>query len=464
MFGNNFNNSSSHYQEWPLSKFSFKISIGGFSGELDFETMDGLGATVAKMEFRDGNSKKFHKQHRPTLTSYDPVTLKKGMFQGDSEIYDWFSNVSSGALFGDARTVTIKLTEIDFGMGGLGGSHRVLFQWTLDKAYVTKFTPPSLDGGAESEPAVEELEISYQSFTANANPLVLPSTSMQNKSLPPINLKRTAISEDLTYQKVDLTREVEEADTEAINAARAAAQEQREKDRAAANAANEEARLAAEAEAEAEKEAQKEAFDAAKQAQNDAAAEENEAYEKPEQEEKEEKEEEAANTAEVPDVNVSSGLNPNSVSREAADMNVSENKDAAEKEEQDNLTTSEDIDMEDNSDDEKVDLTREADEMNVSENDEAAEKEEQDNLTTSEDIDMEDNSDDEKVDLTREVEERDIDAINAAREEAKAARDAARDEQNAANEAAREKREEENEKKQDEQRQAREDAIDGDDD
>lgn len=162
-------NASANYNEWPLSKFSFIVNIGGMGGQLEFETMDGLGATVAKMEYRDGNSQKFYKQHRPTLTSYDPVTLKKGVFQGQNDLYDWFSNVSSGSMFGDSRTVTIQLTELNYGAAGSG--HQVHFEWTLEKAYVTKFTPPSLDGGADSEPAVEEVELSYQTFTTSSGPL-----------------------------------------------------------------------------------------------------------------------------------------------------------------------------------------------------------------------------------------------------------------------------------------------------
>ncbi len=150
------------YENWPLSKFSFKVYIRGIVGEVSFETMDGLGATIAKMEFRDGNSQKFYKQHRPTLTSYDPVTLKKGVFESESALYSWFDNVSTTILFGDRRTVVIDLTEI------VGGVHKVMYKWTLEGAYVTKFTPPSLDGGAEGEVAVEEIELSYQTFSAMA--------------------------------------------------------------------------------------------------------------------------------------------------------------------------------------------------------------------------------------------------------------------------------------------------------
>jgi phage tail-like protein len=150
------------HNEWPLTKFAFEISIGGFTGYVSFQGMDGLGATIATMKFRDGNSKSFYEQSRPTLTSYDPVTLKKGVFSGDTDLFDWFSNVSQGSMFSDMRTVTIHLSELT------GGGQTHMYTWTLEKAFVTKFTPSNLDGEADSELAIEEVELTYQSFSMNA--------------------------------------------------------------------------------------------------------------------------------------------------------------------------------------------------------------------------------------------------------------------------------------------------------
>ena len=121
-----------------------------------------MGASIATMKFRDGNSSKFYEQSRPTLTSYDPVTLKKGVFSGDTELFDWFTNVSQGSMFSDMRTVTINLSELT------GGHQTHMFTWTLEKAFVTKFTPSNLDGQADTEVALEEVELTYQSFSMNS--------------------------------------------------------------------------------------------------------------------------------------------------------------------------------------------------------------------------------------------------------------------------------------------------------
>lgn len=152
--------SGSNYNDWPLAKFAFKVSLGG--AVLNFQAMDGLGATIAKMEYRDGNSSKYYKQSRPTLTSFDPVTLKKGTYAGDSALFDWFKNVSQGAFFGDTKDVTITLCE--YTAGGLED----MVTWTLEDAYITKFTPSGMDGEADSELAIEEIELTYQSFNMSS--------------------------------------------------------------------------------------------------------------------------------------------------------------------------------------------------------------------------------------------------------------------------------------------------------
>lgn len=161
----------SAYKDWPLTKYAFEISIGGFTGYVAFQAMDGLGAEIATMKFRDGNSSKFYEQTRPTLTSYSPVTLKKGVFVGDTRLFDWFSNVSQGALFSDMRTVTIHLSEL------AGDKHSHIFTWTLDQAFITKFTPSNLDGEADTEVAIEEVEITYQSFSMNAGASLMGAVS-----------------------------------------------------------------------------------------------------------------------------------------------------------------------------------------------------------------------------------------------------------------------------------------------
>lgn len=145
------------HEKWPLSKFFFQVNINGTT--ISFQACDGLEASTSVMEFRDGNSQKFYKQKRATLTSYSNVTLKKGMFEGDLFMHNWHKGIADGGAFGDMRTVTITLAELQ------GSDSKAMFTWTLEKAFVVKYVPSGLDSTADSEPAIEEMELAYQSFT-----------------------------------------------------------------------------------------------------------------------------------------------------------------------------------------------------------------------------------------------------------------------------------------------------------
>ena len=137
---------------WPIAKFYFSVNLG-FGIELGFQAMEGLSASVEPYEFRDGSSGSFHKEKRPGLVSYDPITLKKGMFMSDTALYKWFDTIRGGSW--DMRDVTIKLKD---------EQGKDVFTWKLKNAFPTKFTPTSLDANDADEVAIEELELACQSW------------------------------------------------------------------------------------------------------------------------------------------------------------------------------------------------------------------------------------------------------------------------------------------------------------
>jgi phage tail-like protein len=143
---------------WPLAKFYFEVSID-WMGTMGFQTCEGLEATVEAYEFRDGNSTTYYKEKRPGLTSFGNITLKKGMFERDDAMYRWFKNVSAGAFFGDLRTVKITLKD-EIGQD--------MYIWTVNRAFVVKYTPTSMDAGSGDEVAIEEMELACQSWTMDA--------------------------------------------------------------------------------------------------------------------------------------------------------------------------------------------------------------------------------------------------------------------------------------------------------
>ena len=143
---------------WALSKFYFEVDFGG-NINIGFQTCDGLQASVEPYEYRDGNSSEMHKQKRPGTVVYDPVTFKKGMFANDMSLYRWFRNVSTGAAFADMRTVKVRLKD---------ENDKTVYTWTLNKAFVTRYTPTTLDADADTEVAVEEIEVQCQFWTMDA--------------------------------------------------------------------------------------------------------------------------------------------------------------------------------------------------------------------------------------------------------------------------------------------------------
>ncbi len=159
--GNSAYNSKSHSNKdgWAQGKFYFEVDFGS-NVNIGFQTCDGLETTIEAYEFRDGNATDFHKQKRPGQVAFSNVTLKKGMFAGDKDLYKWFKNVATGAIFGDMRTVKIRLLDESGG---------VVFTWTLNKAFVVRYAPTSMDANDGDEVAVEEIEIACQSWTLDSS-------------------------------------------------------------------------------------------------------------------------------------------------------------------------------------------------------------------------------------------------------------------------------------------------------
>jgi phage tail-like protein len=146
--------SDSNSGGWALPKFYFEVDLG-MNINMGFQTCDGLESSIDVYEYRDGNATDFHKQKRPGIVNFGNITLKKGMFAGDTALYKWYKNVATGALFGDMRTVVIRLKD---------ERESTLYTWTLNKAFVTKFAPTNMDAHDDGEVAVEELEIACQSW------------------------------------------------------------------------------------------------------------------------------------------------------------------------------------------------------------------------------------------------------------------------------------------------------------
>lgn len=137
---------------WPIPKFYFKVTIGG-KGVIAFQEVSGLDTEYDVMEYRAGNSPEFTTVRMPGLKKHSDITLKKGMFSGDTTLFDYFSSVKMNTVA--RETVTIQL---------LDEAQEPLFTWTLQNAFPKKVTGANLNAKT-SEAAIEEMVLSHEGLT-----------------------------------------------------------------------------------------------------------------------------------------------------------------------------------------------------------------------------------------------------------------------------------------------------------
>jgi phage tail-like protein len=144
---------SNPYGAWPLAKFYFQVTIDEVDTSIGFQAVEGLESEISTMEYRAGNYALWAKTKRPGMMTYSNVTLKKGMFKADANLHDWWKSLETDHMHSARRTVVIEL---------LNEENAVCIRWELQNCFVVKFTPTGLDAEADSEVAIEEMEIAYE--------------------------------------------------------------------------------------------------------------------------------------------------------------------------------------------------------------------------------------------------------------------------------------------------------------
>ena len=122
-------------------------------GEVAFQEVSGLDTEYDIIEYRAGNSVDFSTVRMTGLKKHSDITLKKGMFSGDSALFDYFATVKMNTVA--RETVTIQLLDEE---------HKPLFTWTLKNALPKKVTGASLNA-KNSEAAMEELVLAHEGLT-----------------------------------------------------------------------------------------------------------------------------------------------------------------------------------------------------------------------------------------------------------------------------------------------------------
>lgn len=139
---------SAKKQDWPVGNASFRVSFEG--GTISFEKIVGLKASYKVVEYRQGDSRLQSTVKLPVSVSYSDIVLKKGVFQSDHALYDWFNTVPTGANF--RKTVRIDLMNEAF---------EPILSWTLNNAFPKEIIYGELDAMNASY-AIEELVLTHE--------------------------------------------------------------------------------------------------------------------------------------------------------------------------------------------------------------------------------------------------------------------------------------------------------------
>jgi phage tail-like protein len=137
--------------EYPLPKFHFQVQWGGT--KIGFTEVTGLEVTTEKIEYRDGASKEYHKVRMPGMQTFGDLTLKRGVFAGDNEFYDWWNTVALNTV--ERRDITISL---------LNEAHEPVVVWKVKNAWPTKVTSTDLNASG-NETAIETLVLAHEGLT-----------------------------------------------------------------------------------------------------------------------------------------------------------------------------------------------------------------------------------------------------------------------------------------------------------
>lgn len=136
---------------YPLPKFHFLIEWGGT--KIGFSEASGLEVTTELIEYRDGSSPEYSKIKMPGMQSFSNITLKRGIFQGDNEFYDWWNTVALNTI--ERRDLIISL---------LNESHEPVVVWKVKNAWPLKVQSTDLNATG-NETAIETMEIAHEGLT-----------------------------------------------------------------------------------------------------------------------------------------------------------------------------------------------------------------------------------------------------------------------------------------------------------
>jgi phage tail-like protein len=133
---------------YPLPKFHFRVEWGG--AKIGFSEVSGLSVETDVVEYRDGSSPEFHKIKMPGMQKFGNITMKRGIFQGDNDFYNWWNTVALNTI--ERRDVTISL---------LNENHEPVVVWKIKNAWPSKVQSTDLKSD-DNGVAIETIELVHE--------------------------------------------------------------------------------------------------------------------------------------------------------------------------------------------------------------------------------------------------------------------------------------------------------------
>ncbi len=137
---------------WPIPRFHFLVFLGN-QDAIAFQEVSGLDTEYDQIEYRGGNNPQFQVNKMPNIKKHSDITLKKGMFKGDTSTFDYFSRVKMNTVV--KETVIIQLLDEE---------DKPLFTWTLQNAFPKKVSGTNMNAKT-SEVAIEELVLAHEGIS-----------------------------------------------------------------------------------------------------------------------------------------------------------------------------------------------------------------------------------------------------------------------------------------------------------
>lgn len=136
---------------WPLAKFSFQVKWD--DAEFIFQEVAGLSAEAQVIEYRGGNSRVYSTVKMPGIQKFSNVTLKKGIFKGDKNLWDKYNLIKMNTY--KRSSVVISL---------LDESQGVSMSWKLANAFPIKMTVTDMKADG-NEIAIESMEFAHEGLS-----------------------------------------------------------------------------------------------------------------------------------------------------------------------------------------------------------------------------------------------------------------------------------------------------------